>query len=180
MPKKIIQRFLPDPEWIKNHRSLQFLGAWLHDPNLWHLNRRCASAAVFIGFFTAFLPLPSQMIFAALLAVIFRANLPLSVVLVWVSNPITMPPLFYMAYKVGVALIGSPEAAEFNFELSWQWLGSGLIAIWQPFLLGCMVCGLFFGLLGSAVMRFAWRFHVIQLWKKRRENRLARKHKRSH
>ncbi|MGK0440815.1 MAG: hypothetical protein ACJA0N_000610 [Pseudohongiellaceae bacterium] len=177
MPKKIIQRFLPDPEWIKNHKSLQFLGTWLHDSNLWHLNRRCASTAVFIGLFVAFIPLPSQMIFAAFLAVVFRANMPLSVVLVWISNPITMPPMFYMAYKVGVALIGNPEAAEFSFELSWQWLGSELIIIWQPFLLGCLVCGLFFGLLGSAIMRITWRFHVIQLWRERRQNRLARRSK---
>ena len=171
MSKKLIQRFLPDPNWVKNHKSLQFLGNWLHDPNLWHLNRRCASTACFIGLFMAFIPLPSQMIFAAITAVIVRANLPLSVALVWISNPITMPPLFYMAYKVGVALIGSPEAAEFNFELSWEWLSNGLVAIWQPFLLGCFVCGLFFGLLGSAIMRLTWRFHVIQMWKERRRKR---------
>lgn len=171
MSKKIIQRFLPDPELIKNQKSLKFLGSWIHDPNLWHLNRRCASSAVFIGLFMAFIPLPTQMILAALSAVIFRANLPLSVVMVWISNPITMPPLFYMAYNVGVALMGNPEAAEFNFELSWEWVSTGLYSIWQPFLLGCLVCGLFFGLLGSAVLRIVWRFHVIQLWKERRQKR---------
>ena len=95
MTKKFIQRFLPDPTWIKNHQSLRFLGDWLHDPNIWHLNRRSASMAVFIGLFIAFVPLPSQMLMAAVLAVLLRVNLPLSVLLVWVSNPITMPPLFY-------------------------------------------------------------------------------------
>ena len=173
MSKKFIQRFLPDPAWIKSHQSLSFLGDWLHDPNIWHLNRRSASIAVFIGLFIAFVPLPSQMLLAAFLAVLLRVNLPLSVLLVWVSNPITMPPLFYMAYKVGFALIGDSHAPAFHFELSWQWLSTGLSSGWRPFLLGCFVCGLFFGLLGSALTRVAWRWHVIHLWHKRR---LSREH----
>lgn len=174
MSKKTIQRFLPDPDLIKNQKSLQFLGRWIHDPNLWHINRRCTSSAVFIGLFMAFIPLPSQMILAAITAVIFRANLPLSVAMVWISNPITMPPLFYMAYNVGVALLGNPETAEFTFELTWEWVSTGLSSIWQPFLLGCLVCGLFFGLLGSAILRLTWRFHVIQLWKERRHKRQSK------
>lgn len=127
--------------------------------------------AVFIGLFIAFVPLPSQMLMAAVLAVLLRVNLPLSVLLVWVSNPITMPPLFYMAYKVGFALIGDSHAPAFHFQLSWQWLSTGLATVWQPFLLGCFVCGLFLGLLGSALTRVAWRWHVVHLWNKRRLRR---------
>lgn len=168
MAKKIIQRLLPDPNWIKGHRSLQFLGSWLHDPNIWHLNRRSVSVAVFIGLFMSFMPLPSQMIMSALTAIAFRANLPISVILVWISNPVTMPALFYMAYKVGFALIGDTNTPAFHFELTWQWLTTGLVHIWQPFLLGCFVCGLFSGLLGSTVMRILWRYHVIHRWHKRR------------
>ena len=175
MTKKIIQRFLPDPNWIRSHQSLRFLGTWLHNPNIWHLNRHSVSIAVFIGLFMAFVPLPSQMIMAALTAILFRVNLPVSVVLVWVSNPLTMAPIFYMAYKVGFALIGHSEVDSFAFELSWQWLTTGLATNWQPFLLGCLVCGLFCGLVGSVSVNFLWRRHVIKRWHQRRLVRKQRK-----
>lgn len=166
MARKIIQRFLPDPNWIKRHRSLRLLGAWIHDPNLWHLNRQSVALATFIGLFCAFIPLPGQMIFAAFLAVFFRANLPISVCLVWVTNPITIAPIFYFCYKVGALILETP-AGEFDFEISWQWISQELSTSWQPFLLGCFINGIFFGLLGSATTRWLWRRHTLSRWRER-------------
>jgi uncharacterized protein (DUF2062 family) len=166
MARKFIKRFMPDPKWIKQQKSLHILGDWIHDPNMWHLTRHSVAAAVFIGLFVAFIPLPGQMVIAALLSIIFRANLPVAIILVWVSNPLTIAPIFYLAYKVGAVFIG-PTEGEFNFELSWQWLTDGLIHHWQPFLLGCILCGLFAGLLGSTMARMAWRRHTLNKWRER-------------
>ena len=69
---------------------------------MWHINRRSVSTAIFIGLFCAFIPLPSQMLLAALIAIWLKVNLPLSVALVWVSTLITMGPMFYFAYKLGL------------------------------------------------------------------------------
>ena len=167
MPRKLFKRLMPSPETVKEHKSLQILGTLLHDPNLFHLNRRCVSAAFFIGIFMSFIPLPSQMIFAALAAMVFHANLPISVMLVWISNPITMPPMFYFAYRVGVVVTNEP-ATTFAFELSWQWLTHGIAQIWYPFLVGCLVCGLFFGLVASTAIRIFWRWYVVRRWHERR------------
>lgn len=162
---------MPDHEKIRGNKQLnKVFGTLLHDPNLLHLNRRSVSMAFFVGLFMAFVPLPSQMIMAAAVAIIIRCNLPISVGLVWVSNPITMPPIFYFAYKVGAWILNTPETA-FNFELSWEWLGTGLAAIWQPFLLGCAVCGLFFGALGYILIRLLWRLHIISTLKERQRKR---------
>ena len=83
MPKELIQKlidkFIPDPEVIKQHKSLQFLGDKLHEPNLWHLNRRSVAMAFAVGLFCAWIPTPTQMAFAAVGAIYFRANLPISV-----------------------------------------------------------------------------------------------------
>jgi uncharacterized protein (DUF2062 family) len=171
MARKFIQRFLPDPNWIKKHPSLRFLGEWVHDPNIWHLNRQSVAIATFIGLFVAFIPLPGQMLLAAFLAVFFSANLPISVCLVWVSNPITMPPMFYFCYKVGAMLLDT-TAGQFEFELSWEWISRELSSIWKPLLLGCFVNGIFFGLLGSTAARWAWRRHTIRRWHERRKKRL--------
>jgi uncharacterized protein (DUF2062 family) len=169
MARKFIKRVLPDPEWFKTQNSIQMLGNWAHEPNLWHLNRYSVSTAVFIGLFVAFMPIPTQMLLAGLCAIVFRANLPISVILVWVTNPITIAPIFYLAYGVGSAVIGAP-GDEFVFKLSWEFLGQ-LAEFWQPFLLGCFLCGLFFGLLGSTAARLLWRWHVIKRWRERRAKR---------
>ena len=111
MARKILQRLLPDPNWIKRQRSLRLLGNWIHDPNIWHLNRQSVAVATFIGLFCAFIPLPGQMIIAAALAANLRANLPISVCLVWVSNPITMAPIFYFCYKIGALVLDTTTGA---------------------------------------------------------------------
>ena len=175
MARKLIKRFVPDPDWVKKQRSLQFMGTLLHDPNLWHLTRHSVSMAAFIGFFVAFAPLPGQMIIAAGLALLLRANLPISMVLVWITNPLTMPPIFYLAYTVGNAVVGSEVSEGFEFQLTWEWLIAGLSANWQPFVLGCILCGLFFGLLASAIVRIAWRWHTSKRWRERKERRRKRR-----
>ena len=169
MPKKFIKRYMPDHEKIRNHKQLnKVFGKLLHDPNLLHLNRRSVSMAFFVGLFMAFVPLPSQMIMAAAIAIIVRCNLPISVGLVWISNPVTMPPLFYFAYKVGAWILSTPEH-DFIFELSWNWLGTELAAIWEPFLLGCAICGVFFGGLGYVTIRLLWRLHIVNAIKERKK-----------
>lgn len=171
MPKKLIKRWMPDHEKIRNHPHLnKVFGKLLHDPNLLHLNRRSVSGAFFVGLFVAFVPLPTQMIFAAAVAIFARVNLPISVGLVWVSNPLTMPPIFYFAYKVGAWTLDTP-IRENNFQLTWEWLGTELAAIWEPFLLGCFICGLVSGLLGYIGMRLIWRLHVIHQWEARKKRR---------
>ena len=165
---------MPDSERIRNNKQLnKVFGTLLHDPNLLHLNRRSVSMAFFVGLFMAFVPLPSQMIMAAGVAIYIRCNLPISVGLVWVSNPVTMPPIFYFAYKVGATILGTPERS-FSFDLSWEWIGTELAAIWEPFLLGCTVSGLFFGALGYAVIRLLWRLHIISTLKSRKKKRLKK------
>lgn len=178
MPRRLIKRYMPNPELIRNHRHLQIFGTLLHDANLWHLNRHSVSTAFAIGLFWAFIPMPFQMIPAALLAIVFRANLPISVALVWVSNPVTMPPLFYSCYKVGTWILRIPPQP-FHFELSWDWLTSGLLAIWQPFLLGCVVVGGIASLLGYVTMRWFWRWHVRRNWQRRKELRRNRQNEAS-
>lgn len=173
MPRKIFKRLLPHPDTVKTHPSVQWLGPVIHEPNLWHLNRRSVTLAFFIGVFTAFVPLPGQMVIAALAALLIRANLPLSVTLVWITNPVTMPAIFYLAYKLGAVLMDI-QPQPFAFELSWHWVQSELVHKWKPFVLGCTILGLFMGLLSAATIHVLWRLHTIHRWRKRREVRNQR------
>lgn len=168
--ERFTQGLSPDPEVLRQHPSLRLFQRWLHDPNLWELNRYSVSTAVFIGFLVAFTPLPIHMAAAALLAIWWRANLPVAVAAVWISNPVTIPPQFYLAYKIGAHLLHQPQN-DFAFELSMHWVREEFAALWQPLLLGCLVCGLTAGTIGWMAVRFFWRLQVISRWRSRQRER---------
>ncbi len=170
MPKNTLKQLVPHPARIREIRSLRILGSWVYASNLWHINRYSASMAFFVGLFVAFMPIPGQMIAAALLAVLFSCNLPLSVGLVWITNPVTMPAIFYLAYRIGALLIDVP-VRDVHFALSIEWLTTSLVAIWKPFLLGCLICGLFFGSLGYFTISMLWRWRVARHWQQRKKRR---------
>ena len=170
MPKKTLKSIVPSPARMREIKSLHLLGDWIYAGNLWHINRYSSSMAFFVGLFVAFMPVPGQMVIAALLAVLLNCNLPLSVSLVWITNPVTMPPIFYLAYKLGALIIGVPVEPVI-FELSFHWLAHSLASIWQPFLLGCLLCGLFFGSLGYFVINMLWRWRVVRHLRERKRRR---------
>ena len=170
MPKKIIKRWMPDHHTIKSNKHLQIFGDLLHNPNLWHLNRRSVSKAFAVGLFFAFIPVPFQMVLAAGAAILFHANLPLSVALVWITNPLTMPAIFYFCYVAGTWVLGANEKA-FHFEASWQWVLDSLTTIGPAFLTGCGVLAVLFSIIGYIVIQGVWRFSVAREWQKRKESR---------
>jgi uncharacterized protein (DUF2062 family) len=173
MPKKLIKRFTPDHNTVKDHRHLRVFGELLHDPNLWHLNRRSVSGAFFLGLFWAFIPMPLQMLAAAASAIAVRVNLPISVTLVWLTNPLTIPPIFYFNYLVGSWLLGHPMTVT-EFEASMEWFESVFSQIWQPLLAGGVLCGLVAGTVGYVGMRAFWRWHVLHHHRRRQASRAAR------
>jgi uncharacterized protein (DUF2062 family) len=174
MPRKFIQRYMPDHDKIRQHPHLnKMFGTLLHDPNLLHLNRRSVSGAFFIGLFMAFVPMPFQMVPAAALAIYFRTNLVISVALVWVSNPVTIPPIFYFCYKVGTWILDAP-LKQIEFTMDWAWFTHELAMIWQPFLLGCFVVATLSSLIGGFGISLLWRWQVARQWEERKARRSSR------
>jgi uncharacterized protein (DUF2062 family) len=166
MPRHLFKRYTPDHHQIRNHKHLKVFGTLLHDPNLWHLNRRSVSGAFAIGLFWAVIPMPLQMLAAAATAILLRVNLPISVALVWLTNPLTMPPVFYCCYLVGTWILGEPAHVE-KFHLSMEWLRDSIGQIWQPLYLGSVLVGLVLAALGFFGIRAFWRWHVIHRYRKR-------------
>jgi len=167
MPRNFIRKYLPKASIVRQHRSISWLGSVLHESNLWHLNRRSVSAAVFIGVFTCFLPIPTQMLFAACLSIFFRGNLPLSLALTWISNPFTYAPIFYLTYRFGLIIIGQnydPAAFEWRIE----YMAENLALIAKPLFIGCFFSGLLCGSLCYLMVRLLWRFHVQLSWIRRK------------
>ena len=171
MPRKALRRWLGNSRESLRHGGLRSLfGDLLHNPNLWHLNRFSVAWAVSVGLFMAFMPVPSQMLLAAAIAILVGCNLPIAVAVVWVSNPVTMAPLFFAAYKLGAWLLDLPAKA-IEFEMAFDWLWHRLGAIWEPFLLGCVTLGLVCAAIGHITVRLIWRIHVVTSWRERRKRR---------
>lgn len=171
MPKKFMKRYMPTPEKIRSIRALHFLGDILHEPNLWHINRHGIARAFLIGIFMCFIPMPFQMVIAALCAIWLNANLPLSVALVWISNPLTMPPMFYFNYKVGAWLLNHP-VKDYQFELSIGWIKESLVDIGIPLYFGSLIVATISSCTCYLIIQYLWRRRVRASWEERRVRRL--------
>jgi len=167
MPKKLIKKIFPSPEQVQSNQSLRFLSPLFAKSNLWHLNRRCVARAFLVGMIAAFLPLPFQMFIAAFIAFYANANLPISVGLVWISNPITIPPLFYGTYLLGAWMLDTPST-ELEIELSLEWAMTELGNIWEPLFVGSLTTGITLGVISYFLIHLVWRMHVWDNWKKRK------------
>lgn len=159
--RRFFKRVLPSRDAIHGHRHLSLLGEILHDPAIFHLTRRSAAGGVATGLFVAFFPVPGHMLIAAVAAVLLRVNLPLAVVAVWISNPITLGPQLLAAYKVGAWFVGQ-SSGPLHLELSMQWMGSTLADTWPALLLGCFVLGALSAGAGYAAIRLIWRLAVMR------------------
>ena len=168
-----VKSYLPTPDQLRGIKSLAWLGDLLFDPSLWHMTRRSVSHGVWIGSFCCFLPIPFQTIPGALLCFVLRANVPLAIAIIWISNPVTMPVMFYFAYRVGALVLGTSEVP-FTMELSGSWLGDQFLRSWQPLLLGSFICGVTMGLVLFGCVRLYWRYGIVRRWRLRKLERTAR------
>ncbi len=175
MAKKFFKRYLPDAQTVRDHKYLRIFGKLLYDPNLWHLNRHSVSWAVAAGLFIAFTPpIPFAHTAAiAALAILFHFNLPIAIAVLWVNNPVTLSPIFYLTYKLGSVMLGRPPR-HIVFQPTWDWFVSVLHWIWQPFLLGSITVSVISAILGYLLVQGIWRLHVVRDWNKRKRLRQDR------
>lgn len=162
MPKKKLKKILPTHEKIKEQKFLKIFGSFLHKREIWSLSRKRVVAGVLIGIFVAALPMPLQMVLAVFLAIILNANLPISFVLIFISNPLTMPPLFYFEYQIGKLLIKPENPIEFNFDSMTENFGDIAVCLWS----GAIIVGIFSSIICAIVVNFLWIYTV----KKKRKN----------
>jgi len=176
MPRKLLKKYLPDPAHLREHKHLRVFGERLADPNLWHMNRRGIANAAAIGLFCAMLPIPFQMLPAALVAIVMRANLPLSIALVWLTNPLTAVPVWYGTYVLGSALLGMEpdwKMEDSSFEAVWDAMWANFGQIYIPMLVGSLIVGVVLAIAGWASAHRLWRAHIRRQWKARADRRSA-------
>lgn len=98
------------------------------------VNRRMVTRGVGIGLFWAFIPMPMQMLAVMATTPFIRFNVPIAISMVWLSNPFTMPPMYYMEYLTGNFILGR-EGLD-DIELTMQWFTENFDAILVPLYTG--------------------------------------------
>lgn len=168
--KGFLQKWLPNKDYFLKYRTLRLIRPLLEEPAYWRLSRNNVARSFLIGLFFACIPLPLQTILSAVLAVRFRANIALAILLVWVSNPITMPPLFYFTYRLGAFILHWP-VDHYHFEWTWHWFASEFAHIWIPLFFGSVLTGVVAGITGFFSVKWIWWFFTARKWRNRRRRR---------
>ena len=163
MPRKTLKKILPNHQKIKDNKMLKIFGSLLQKKEIWSLSRKKVLAGVFIGMFIAFIPMPFQMLLVTLLAIILNVNLPIPLVLIWISNPITMPFIYYFEYELGNILLNNQNAIEFSLDT----MHENLSQIASSLYVGAFVVCCFVSILSVVVLNFLW----INKVKIKRKNR---------
>jgi uncharacterized protein (DUF2062 family) len=178
VPKKYFKNYLPSQLSIQQNRWLKPVAHLLQHPNLWHLHRRSVSGGVAVGLFCGLIPGPLQMLGAALLAMLFRVNLPIALLSTLYTNPFTILPLYVLAYELGAWVLGHEGIASVPItlpELNWHdWffpLIHWLTSLGKAFIIGLPLLAIIFSVLGYFVVRFGWRGWVLWEMRKRRLRR---------
>jgi len=163
------KRLLPAPEQLAGNRWLRWLGPRMWHPRLWHVSRRGVALGVAIGVFFGFLIPIAQIPVSAAVAVALRANLPTAVASTLVTNPVTFPPVYYAAWKVGGAILGeSPPAADQLAEAEangWQAAWRFVSGVGRPLVLGLALFAAASGIGLYLLISLGWALRVR--WRRR-------------
>ena len=174
-----IASLVPTREALEKNRWLRPFARGVLRPDLWRFHRRSVPRAIALGFFLGVLVPFAHSFFAALLAVVFRANVPVAVAATWISNPITWLVMWPVAYKLGKLLLGLDRMVGLHplANVAPEAIGHGHHAMAEHLSqMGVTAaCGLFaeavlVSTFGYAVSSLAWRLWIAR----RRRGRVAR------
>ncbi|MBT8080214.1 MAG: DUF2062 domain-containing protein [Gammaproteobacteria bacterium] len=173
MPRRFFRKFAVKRDALRRQWYLAPFAHLLHDSRLWSIRRRTVVPAFSLGLFVAYLPFPGHPVQAALLAVLLKVNIPIAAVTTFVSNPLTIGPMFYLAYKIGSTLLGLPPQP-LDFELNIAWFMEKFVTVWQPMLLGCVLLGSTISVLGYVALDIFWRLSLADYLARRRARKLQK------
>ena len=120
-------------------------------------NRKMVSRAVLIGLFIAFIPMPMQMLAVVAVIPFARFNVPIALAMCWLSNPFTMPAMYYVEYLTGSFLLGMETTP---VELTLEWFSDNLGNIFIPLYVGTAFYSITVSSLAYYLVNHLWRSSV--------------------
>ena len=170
-----VTRHIPTRDTVHHYRLLRPFASHLSHPSLWRMTRRSVPRGVAIGLGVAVIIPFMHTVIAALVAIPARANVAIAALFTLVVNPLTIPPLYYAAYRIGswelhhdAGIVNPADAERFSSELSrllfWIHQASGSIAM------GVLTIAIGLAVVGYVAASLIWRFSSRSRWRQRRRD----------
>ncbi len=143
-------------EYIKKYNiSIDFM----------HINRKMVTRAMLVGFFIAFIPMPMQMVAVLAFLPFFKFNALIGMAIVWVTNPVTMPIIYYIEYLTGNFILMRDDIKD--VEITLEWFSEHLDDIFIPLYTGALFYSITSAIFFYYLVNWLWIVSV----RKERENR---------
>jgi len=158
----LIQRLralAPSREQLEANPSLRRLAPWLAHPKLWHWSRRGVATGAAVGLFIGFAIPVAQILLATVAAVVLRVNLPAAAAGTLITNPLTVPPIYYAAYQLGAWTTGTSATVSVSLADPASIFAS-LGAIGTPLFAGLAITATFAAISSYLLISQAWVWRV--------------------
>lgn len=152
----------------KSDKLKAFINKYKIPPEYLSTNRRMVSKAVFIGLFIAFIPMPMQMLAVVAVMPFTRFNVPIAIAMCWLSNPFTMPPMYYMEYLTGSFILGTEVEP---VQMTVEWFSENIGKIFVPLYVGTAVYSILGSSLAYYLVNHFWKHSVHRDKKLHRDER---------
>jgi len=119
-----------------------------------NINRKMITKGVLIGLFWGFIPMPMQMLAVVATTPFIRFNVPIAIAMVWLSNPLTMPAMYYMEYLTGNFILGREGIN--NIQLTLEWFSNHMGDIFVPLYVGTAFYSIVVSFLIYLVLNWLW------------------------
>lgn len=168
---------MPTREQMEQSRWIRPFAHRVLRSELWRFTRRSVPRGVALGMLVGIIVPVAQILFASLLCVNVKANVPVAALTTFVTNPFTTPLLWVVAYKVGswllhvdaMTVIAPVNSAMEHTQLqdALQWLtGATLVTAF-----GLVIVAIVASAASYILTSLAWRWWVAR----KRRQRLDRK-----
>ena len=166
-----LRGYFPNREEMARNRWLAPIAHRFLSPELWRFTRRSVPRGVALGVFAGFIIPVGQIFLAAFLALPARANVPLSALVTFVTNPFTFPFWAVVANRIGgfilkidsVATGGAAPSEMASGRWAW-WIelfeGVGITVLVTIF--GFVILAIVGAAVGYVASSFVWRIMVAR------------------
>lgn len=154
MLRKHLEKYIPKQHNLQGTLLYRIIGDKLFKQCLWKPSPRCIAGGLAIGIFIALTPtFGAQMVISGISAYLLQVNIPIALAACWITNPLTMPFIYTLEYKLGLIISGRPtedQLAHYSGHLK------TFVKYAKPLWIGSLVCAAFFALMSYIIVFAVW------------------------
>jgi uncharacterized protein len=183
-------RYFKHPRRLKNSPMRQWFARHFLDKVVWKPTQHTLAGGLAIGMGVMMQLMPGQMPVAALLAAIFRVNIPIAVIACWISNPFTFVPFGWAQMRVGEwfmprlpSFVGRALHGFVNFLIDvfhalpmtvQNWIGDDMVKkgaeIMSNVYLGGLIIGIGLTIISYPLSWIVWEYFTrLNAWRRKRK-----------